>query len=225
MVGFINAEHRGIFDATRHIGGWQLPEDSAALFELGFKHGDVLLEVGTYAGRSAACMLAGALSAGRQPHYYGIDTSNVALHMTAKTLKERGLRPFSALFFGSLDQFASRFSIRPTAAFIDGGHLYQDVTADIAVIRRIVAPGTPLMFHDYANPETPGVKKAVDEAAGAGLLRISSIRGCCAVTVAMACEGSLAQPRAQAFTAHKVLARVHNAVRVLIGRAAAVVQR
>ena len=43
MPEFINDAHRTIFDDTKHIAGWQEPEDSQALFELGYKHGDVLL--------------------------------------------------------------------------------------------------------------------------------------------------------------------------------------
>src|SRR3981081_2295910 len=73
MPEFINDAPRDIFADTKHIAGWQEPEDSHALFELGYNHGDVLLEVGTYAGRSAACMIAGARSAGRRPKYYGVD--------------------------------------------------------------------------------------------------------------------------------------------------------
>jgi SAM-dependent methyltransferase len=218
MTEFVNEGHRTIFADTSHIAGWQMQEDSEALFELGFHHGDVLLEVGTYAGRSAACMLAGALSAGRRPKYYGVDISDYALGMTAATLKSRGLMPRSALFCGTLAQFSARFPIRCTAAFIDGGHLYEDVAADIAVLRRLLAPGTPVIFHDYGNPDTSGVKQAVDEAAADGTLNITGTPGCCAVTQMQRCEGHSAIPSSAEFWLRKFRMRPSH-LRGLLTRA------
>lgn len=203
MAEFINERHRTIYSDTSHIAGWQMSEDSEALFELGFRHGDVLLEIGTYAGRSAACMLAGALSAGRRPKYYGVDISDHALRMTAATLKSRGFMPRSALFCGTLESFAARFPIGCTAVFVDGGHLYEDVAADIAVLRRLLSPGTPVIFHDYGNSDAVGIKQAVDEAAAEGTLSISSTPGCCAVTQMHKCEGHSSTPSSLAFWLHK----------------------
>jgi predicted O-methyltransferase YrrM len=143
MPELINDAHRTIFADTKYIAGWQEPGDSQALFELGYNHGDVLLEVGTYAGRSAACMIAGGRSAGRRPKYYGVDISPHALEMTKATLTSQRLMSMCVLFCGTLEQFVARFPIQPTGVFIDGGHLYPDVAADIAVLRRILNPGTP----------------------------------------------------------------------------------
>jgi len=219
MPEFINDAHRTIFADTKHIAGWQEPEDSEALFELGYKHGDVLLEVGTYAGRSAACMIAGARSAGRRPKYYGVDISAHALEMTKETLTSRRLMSMCILFGGTLEQFVARFPIQPTGVFIDGGHLYPDVAADIAVLRRILKPGTPVIFHDYPNPDTPGVKQAVDEAAGNGLITIQATPGCSAITTSTKlCEARSTSPSAAAFYIPKLMGELREQSRAVTDR-------
>jgi predicted O-methyltransferase YrrM len=47
-------------------------------------------------------------------------------------------------------------------AYIDAGHEYPDVSADIAAWRKHVRPGGVLAGHDYS-PQFPGVVRAVDE--------------------------------------------------------------
>ena len=219
MPQFINNAHHAIFADTQHIAGWQEPEDSQALFALGYHHGDVLLEVGTYAGRSAACMIAGALSAGRRPKYYGVDVASHALDMTKATLASRGLMSRCLLFCGTLEQFAAKSPIQPTGVFIDGGHLYPDVAADIAVLKRILKPETPVIFHDYPNRDTPGVKQAVDEAAGKGLITIEATPGCSAITTSTKlCEGRSMRPSMAAFCISKLMAGIRVQSRAVTGR-------
>lgn len=46
--------------------------------------------------------------------------------------------------------------------YIDAGHGYADVSADIAAWRKHVRPGGTLAGHDYS-PQFPGVMRAVDE--------------------------------------------------------------
>jgi predicted O-methyltransferase YrrM len=219
MPDFINDAHRTIFADTEHIAGWQEPGDSQALFELGYKHGDVLLEVGTYAGRSAACMIAGARSAGRRPKFYGVDIASSALEMTKATLAARGLMSMCILFCGTLERFVARFPIQPTGVFIDGGHSYSDVAADIAVLRRILKPGTPVIFHDYLNTDTPGVKQAVDEAASHGLITIQGTAAGSALTTATKlCEARSTSPSTAAFYLPKLMDGIREQSRAVADR-------
>jgi len=219
MPEFINDAHRSIFADTKHIAGWQEPEDSQALFELGYNNGDVLLEVGTYAGRSAACMIAGARSAGRRPKYYGVDISPNALEMTKATLTSRRLMSMCMLFCGTLEQFVARFPIQPTGVFIDGGHLYPDVAADIAILRRILKPGTPVIFHDYLNTDTPGVRQAVDEAASHGLITIQTTAAGSAITTSTKlCEARSTSPSTAAFYLPKLMDGIRTQSRAVTDR-------
>jgi predicted O-methyltransferase YrrM len=50
--------------------------------------------------------------------------------------------------------------------YIDGDHSEAAVRADIQAVRRLVAPGGWIGGHDYAGPDTPGVKPAVDDLLG-----------------------------------------------------------
>lgn len=182
MVEYLNERHREIFATTSSIAGWQEPGDSEALFEMGYTSGDVILEIGTYAGRSAVCMIAGALSAGRRPKYYGVDISMHAIATTHATLAARGYLPMTLLYTGTLQTFIERYRIEPSSVFVDGGHDYADVSADLAALGKILAPGTPVIFHDYLNSDTPGVAAAIHEARDGGKLEIGATSGCSALT-------------------------------------------
>jgi hypothetical protein len=182
MVEYLNEHHREIFATTSSIAGWQEPGDSEALFEMGYTAGDVILEIGTYAGRSAVCMIAGALSAGRRPRYYGVDISSRAVAMTCATLAKHSYLARTLLYTGTLQAFIERYRIQPSSVFVDGGHDYKDVSADLAALSKILAPGTPVIFHDYLNSDTPGVAAAIHEARDDGKLEIRATSGCSALT-------------------------------------------
>jgi hypothetical protein len=59
---FLTKEHHHIFERTQHIPGWQAPGDSYKLYEMGYRAGDIILEIGTYGGRSAVVELEGAMA-------------------------------------------------------------------------------------------------------------------------------------------------------------------
>src|SRR4051794_27816390 len=76
--GYLNDEHAGVWEACKDIPGWQAPGDSAKLYEMAYHSGAVILEIGTYGGRSAVVELRGALRArhdrgGPAPQYFGLD--------------------------------------------------------------------------------------------------------------------------------------------------------
>lgn len=163
MGKFINSEHASAFDDTKDIPGWQMPGDTEMLFELGYKSGDAILEIGTFGGRSAVAALKGALSAGRRPAYYGVDIDHTSIDQTRKTLERFDLLKTATLFEGDIASFVQRFCIAPTMVFVDGDHAYDGVRHDLRTLAALVTPGTPIMCHDYLNPDTPGVARAVDE--------------------------------------------------------------
>lgn len=59
--------------------------------------------------------------------------------------------------------------------FIDGDHRYRAVVRDINVARELIGPNGIIAGHDYARPDWPGVKQAVDEEFGDMIHVINSI--------------------------------------------------
>jgi predicted O-methyltransferase YrrM len=167
---FINAEHTEIFDQTKQIPGWQEPGDSFKLYEMAYQSGDVILEIGTYGGRSAVVELRGALAnpaRAVKPQFFGLDVDLTSVRRTYDSLKQNGLNSYALLYHGDLQSFSREFAIRPTMVFVDGDHTYLGVKRDLALLSNILSPGTPVLCHDFLNPENEtgqlGVRKATTE--------------------------------------------------------------
>lgn len=180
----LNDEHRAIFDRTKALPGWQAPGDSYKLYEMGHYAGDVILEIGTYGGRSAAVELRGALSRpGRRtpPQFFGIDLDPAAIRRTYATLQQEGLAEHALLYYGTLPDFVPHFDIRPTMVFVDGDHRYEGVKKDLDTLSGFLAPGVPVLCHDYTNPENDtgelGVRRAVTEWEEAGFAEFMGVFG------------------------------------------------
>jgi predicted O-methyltransferase YrrM len=191
-TGPMRAAARAAYREAHDIPGWLLPADGTGLFNLARKHGGVILEVGTYRGKSAAILNKGAASKWRwrKPQFFSIDIDPAAGIHAKEILGARGLSEHAVFFHGTLADFRRRFPITPTMAFIDGDHTYQGVAADLAELSTLLRPGTPVAFHDYTNTDTPGVSKAVDEWCEDGFARKVGTFGCCAHVVTTArCGG------------------------------------
>jgi len=172
--GFVNDEHRGIYEATKDLPGWQDPPDSQKLYEMAFRSGAVILEIGVFGGRSAVVevrgALAGAAAAGLpDPQYYGVDVDPGFFHRSHKTITDAGLGEHCLLFHGDLAAFLRAMPIVPTMVFVDGDHRYPGCWADLGILSRMLVPGTPVMCHDYGG--IPGVRRAVDEWIATGQYR------------------------------------------------------
>jgi len=190
VTDFINDQHRGIFDETSALPGWQMPGDTLKLYELGYFAGDVILEIGTYGGRSATVELRGALANSHRteaPKFYGVDIDPGSIARTRQTLVDEKLDHYCHLYLGALDGFLKEWKIVPTMVFVDGDHRYDGVKADIRLLAQFLAKGTPVLFHDFLNPEnelgTYGVKRAVEEWIRSGGVRLVGLSGCSALVV------------------------------------------
>ncbi len=185
--GFLNNEHREIFERTIDIPGFHTHDDSYKLYEMAYYSGDTILEVGTYSGKSAVIELMGALAnkgRKRPPQYFGIDLDIQAVRRTYDALRKEGLHRLAFLFYGDLAAFSEQFSISPTMVFVDGDHSYEAVKRDLAVLSKIVAPGVPVFCHDYIPPPPPddklgefGVDRAVNEWEEEGFVRFLNCFG------------------------------------------------
>jgi predicted O-methyltransferase YrrM len=170
---YLNEEHAGIFAATKDLPGWQDPPDSEKLYELAYHSGEVILEIGTFGGRSATVELRGALrAAGDRPgrrtpcQFYGVDVDPNSIARTRQTLVDQGLSGHALLYHGNLAAFHRDLPITPTMVFVDGDHSYAGVRADLELLATFLAAGTPVQCHDYVG--IPEIKRAVDEQAAGG---------------------------------------------------------
>jgi hypothetical protein len=161
---FLSADHEGIFDSTRDIPGWQHVNDSYKLYELAYYSGDVILEIGTFGGRSAVVELRGALAgAGGKPvQFYGCDISVKAIERTREHLSGAGLSDSALLYHGDVRMMLRDLPITPTMVFVDGDHSFEGVWSQLEVLTEHVCPGTPVLCHDYRSTSN-GVSRAVRE--------------------------------------------------------------
>ena len=185
---YLTAEHTQIFEQTAHLPGWQMPGDSAKLYEMGFHAGDVILEIGPYGGRSATVALRGALANPARtlrPEYYGIDIDAGSIARTRGTLAVEKLGDYCHLFHGVLKDFVQRWQITPTMVFLDGDHSYEGVFSDLMLLLPYLRPGIPILVHDFLNEENGtgkiGVRKAALEWARSGQGKFVGCFGCSAL--------------------------------------------
>ena len=84
---------RDIHEDIRDIDGWLMPEEVDALYRLGRSHGRVILEIGTFRGKSAATLVAGATSRWRwrRPQFFSLDINPGAAPLAKKNLERKGL--------------------------------------------------------------------------------------------------------------------------------------
>ena len=187
-IPFINDEHRGVFERTKHLPGWQHPGDTNKLYELGYHYGDRILEIGVYGGRSAVVELLGALANPERrqpPQFVGVDLDVEAYLRSLKSLNEFGLTQHAAIYLGTLQDLYREYSWDPTMVFVDGDHSYEGAKSDLNLLRTIVRPGTPVICHDYTNGDNDtgamGVRRAIDEFVQEGHATFEGIYGVCAM--------------------------------------------
>ena len=186
---YLNAEHEKIWELTKPIEGWQLPGDSYKLYEMAYHAGDVILEIGTYAGKSAVIEILGSRANRRRKHtaWFGIDLDPVAIPRTQATLEQWNLTKYCTLFFGDTRGFFTKYPISPSMVFVDGDHRYEGVKQDIEVLAPILARDVPVLFHDYGNPENKdgryGVERACNEWEKTGQVKYFGSFGCSALFV------------------------------------------
>jgi Methyltransferase domain len=188
-LGYLDDGHRVVFEETKDIPGWQMEGDSYKLYEMAHFAGDVILELGTYGGRSAVVELRGALSNSARiaPQFFGIDLDPEAIPRSHASLRQFGLAEHALLFHGTVQDFARTFPIRPTMVFVDADHKYEGVQRDLAALAGLLPPGVPVLCHDYCDPKNNtgeyGVRQAATEWEQAGYANFLGVFGCAALLV------------------------------------------
>jgi hypothetical protein len=134
------------------------------------------VEVGSWKGRSAACMCVEIANSEKKIDFYCVDTWEGSVeHQGYDDLEKlydiflRNMKPVEKYYFPlkipSLDAVHKFEDKSLDFVFLDGSHEYEDVVQDIIAWMPKIKKGGILAGHDYYpnNPEWFGVNKAVDE--------------------------------------------------------------
>ena len=161
---------------ARRIQSWTGPVELRALYDLATRvpPNASALEIGSYLGASS-CYLAAGL-AERNGRLFCVDT------WRNETMPD-GERDTFAEFSENVRPVANRITtIRKRSeellatdvpapihlAFIDGDHDYDAVRRDFDIVGPLMASGGVVAFHDFGDPQFPGVSRVVGEALASG---------------------------------------------------------
>lgn len=161
------------------VDGWLTPKEAGALYDLAYSATGPIVEIGSYQGRSTTALALGAMAGSKQP-VYAIDPFIGVPPSSRKTDlgNESGWNTSTPeLLRANLDKVGINGQVKivvkksPDAAeeipqcgvlFVDGSHLYEDVSKDLDLYLPKILPGGSVMVHDVVDIDA-AVVKAVDE--------------------------------------------------------------
>lgn len=148
--------------------GWLSEEEGRELARLA--EGKIVLEVGSYCGRSTICLAKTAVAVTAVDTFDGRGTAaqGDTFPQFIRNLDRHGVvnkvRPVRADSVTVLPDLPPVYDL----VFIDGDHSYESVKQDAELASRVLKPGGILAFHDYDSESDPGVTQAVDELLSGG---------------------------------------------------------
>ncbi len=158
------------------VDGWLTEPEGRELATLAA--GKIVLEIGSYCGRSSICMAQTAKSVICVDPFDGRDTPKPGATWEAFKANVIRYADVATSHIGvviGLSWDARRAGKLPPVvdmAFIDGAHDYFSVLTDADICLDRLTPGWPICFHDYASDVDPFVRKAVDGLIGAKRMRL-----------------------------------------------------
>lgn len=122
----------------------------------------VIVEIGTYYGRSTICLGLGIKDANREK-VYTIDTGNTGdkLRIINDFLKAFNVEDYVIPILGNSLEVAKTWDKPIRLLFIDGSHYYTDVKADFQSWEPYVVKNGVIVFHDSGTEA--GVMKVISE--------------------------------------------------------------
>jgi len=152
---------------TNNIEGWMMPGELEVLYDQAQK-AESVIEIGSWKGRSTHALLSGCKGTVYAVDHFQGSVGEEEAHAEAKTgdiyaqfMKAVGHFPNLKVCRGASLSIAALFDqqgIKADMVFIDGGHTYEEIKADIAAW--LPKAKKVICGHDY---NWPGVKRAVDE--------------------------------------------------------------
>jgi SAM-dependent methyltransferase len=141
------------------IPGWLTQAEGAELTRLA--EGKRVLEIGSYCGLSTIMLARSAEHVTACDYFDGRGTPSPAstLEHFTNNIERHGLTEKVAICHPEATFPLPEYDL----AFIDGGHEYDDVKADIDKVLAVLSPDGLIAFHDYKHPAHPGVTRAIHE--------------------------------------------------------------
>lgn len=187
---WLTKEHETIAARTTTYAGPSHEGEIFKLYEMAFKSGDVILELGAHGGRAAITMLDGARanpSRTLPPLYFCLGATDGDLVSVRTALINEGLGGHAHLLRSTFAEFKHRWDTMVTMVFIDT----QRYPLTIASLREISAglqEGTPVLLSGYLSTTQPAdmaVRLAAQEWHDTGGARFMGCFGCSALFVTL----------------------------------------
>jgi SAM-dependent methyltransferase len=150
------------------VAGWLSEDEGRELARLAASK--VVLEVGSYCGKSTVCLAQSAVSVAAVDTFDGRATTSpgATLAQFKRQMLRHGVSGRVAPMVGCSQDLLPNLPPVYDLAFIDGDHDAQAVRRDAALAAAVLRPGGVLVFHDFHRPEDQGVTEAVEELLAAG---------------------------------------------------------
>ena len=152
------------------VEGWLLEEEARWLFDTARKlpPGSVIVEIGSFKGRSTCCL---AVGCGRRGRVFAVDTFDGgpnlpkanSLPAFTDNIEECGASSSVEPLVGMSGEIAKGWASPIDMLFIDGSHNYEDVLSDFEGFFQHVVPGGIVALHDVTNVDWPGVSRVWTE--------------------------------------------------------------
>lgn len=168
----MNIQEQEVIELVQDVGGWLTNEEAITLYSLAKNcTGEgVIVEVGSWMGKSTICLGKGSL-AGCRAKVYTIDPHTGAGGIygediwTFDTFKENiraaGVSDIVVPLVSTSEEASKGFSELVELIFIDGGHDYKSVKQDFELWYPKVIDGGVMAFHDVAWRTFGGPRKLV----------------------------------------------------------------
>jgi len=152
-------------DKAKWIMGWMTVEELSFLAEVSqdLKAGSVVLEIGSFCGRSARAIAdnspGSCLIYCIDPWEFKIPAADELIIVDESTYKQFCLNLYDHIFNNKVIPVISKWEdFRPSGKadfiFIDGSHAYEAASRDIAKAIEYTKPGGMIAGHDYTNFES-----------------------------------------------------------------------
>lgn len=185
-------EHACDFGPTLEgIPGWLHALEGEALYQVAKEtYGGVVVELGSFMGLSTSWLAQGVRDRGSGEQVIAVDTFEGVIPTVLPDSPIRHYGPTLERFEANLRRLGLWDYVRPIQEksaeagrkwegtpvrllFIDAGHEYEDIDADLAAWMPHMAPDGVIAIHDVGT--FPGVTKRYDELVHAGHTRLASI--------------------------------------------------
>ncbi len=159
------------FIFPNRLEGWLSPDEGSLLYQLAQKNKKlgVVVELGSYHGKSTICLAQGVQSA-NDGKVYAVDIFEGNRYSNAGDFLPRfmgnvtsyGVKDSITPIRGDFAEVAETWDKQIRLLFIDGSHQYEDVKRDFDVWERHVVVGGVIAFHDSLTHH--GVTQVISEA-------------------------------------------------------------